>query len=235
MRFAGQYYDQETGLHYNYQRYYVPEIGKYTSTDPMGLVIGPNLYTYLWGNPVNAIDPLGLWGCNADGNIDPNKTPASPNEGAAAWAQYMYEKQDKLDVDFYLKNRNADKNNSKGYWRCNIFVWDAYKKGGEVPSAKIPNHPGTRWPAYANDIGDPKFKPEVLPMVDNWRDLKAGDLVAWPNQGDSGHTGIIGCDGKIYNARSDTIDRWHPVFGFHSIKYRLPWVNRPPVYRRPNF
>jgi RHS repeat-associated protein len=62
LRFAGQYYDQETGLHYNYHRYYDPTLGRYLRADPIGLEGGINLYAYVENNPVNAIDPLGLHG-----------------------------------------------------------------------------------------------------------------------------------------------------------------------------
>jgi RHS repeat-associated protein len=61
LRFPGQYYDAETGLHYNYFRYYNPEIGRYISEDPIGLAGGDiNLYSYVGSNPVNRTDPLGL-------------------------------------------------------------------------------------------------------------------------------------------------------------------------------
>jgi len=59
-RFPGQYYDQETGLHYNYFRYYDPSTGRYLSPDPVGLEGGLNLFAYVENNPVNEIDPLGL-------------------------------------------------------------------------------------------------------------------------------------------------------------------------------
>ncbi len=61
LRFAGQYYDSETGLHYNYHRYYDPSIGRYLTADPIGLAGGINLYSYAQNNPVNFTDPLGLW------------------------------------------------------------------------------------------------------------------------------------------------------------------------------
>jgi len=59
-RFAGQYYDDETGLHYNYHRYYDPKIGRYLTPDPIGLKGGINLFVYAGNNPINAIDPYGL-------------------------------------------------------------------------------------------------------------------------------------------------------------------------------
>ncbi len=60
-RFPGQYYDAETGLHYNYYRYYNPPIGRYLTPDPIGLDGGINEYIYVLNAPTNSIDPRGLW------------------------------------------------------------------------------------------------------------------------------------------------------------------------------
>jgi len=59
LRFQGQYFDDETGLHYNTFRYYDPQVGRFITQDPIGLGGGVNLYEYA-SNPVDWIDPLGL-------------------------------------------------------------------------------------------------------------------------------------------------------------------------------
>ncbi|WP_208642853.1 HNH/endonuclease VII fold putative polymorphic toxin [Rahnella woolbedingensis] len=62
LRFAGQYADEESGLHYNRHRYYDSETGQYLSPDPIGLAGGINPYGYVH-NPLSWVDPLGLACC----------------------------------------------------------------------------------------------------------------------------------------------------------------------------
>ena len=58
-RLQNQYYDEETGLHYNLMRYYEPEAGRFVNQDPIGLWGGANLYQFA-PNANVWVDPLGL-------------------------------------------------------------------------------------------------------------------------------------------------------------------------------
>ncbi|NNF97896.1 MAG: hypothetical protein HKM93_00820 [Desulfobacteraceae bacterium] len=60
LRFAGQYFDEETGLHYNYQRYHDPGVGRYLRVDPIGFIGGINIYLYARNNPTTMFDMNGL-------------------------------------------------------------------------------------------------------------------------------------------------------------------------------
>ena len=62
LRFQGQQYDAESGLHYNRHRYYDPETAQYISPDPIGLAGGLNPQAYVH-NPTGWVDPLGLCEC----------------------------------------------------------------------------------------------------------------------------------------------------------------------------
>ncbi|MDJ0863508.1 MAG: RHS repeat-associated core domain-containing protein [Gammaproteobacteria bacterium] len=59
LRLPGQYFDAETGLHYNYFRDYDPGTGRYLESDPIGLSGGLNTYLYAEANPVRFVDPYG--------------------------------------------------------------------------------------------------------------------------------------------------------------------------------
>ncbi|OOV95285.1 type IV secretion protein Rhs, partial [Pseudomonas sp. MF6394] len=89
LRFQGQYFDAESGLHYNRHRYYNPDTGRYLTPDPVKLAGGINGYQYV-PNPTGWVDPLGLSTCPGD-QCKPNAPPILPkpsvNEGAPALPQ----------------------------------------------------------------------------------------------------------------------------------------------------
>ncbi|MCU0122103.1 RHS repeat-associated core domain-containing protein, partial [Pseudomonas sp. B2M1-30] len=90
LRFQGQYFDAESGLHYNRHRYYDPDTGRYLTPDPVKLAGGLNQYRYV-PNPTGWVDPLGLnancpppgkTGCAVPDTVDSSVTdrgePAAP-------------------------------------------------------------------------------------------------------------------------------------------------------------
>ncbi|WP_176611460.1 RHS repeat-associated core domain-containing protein [Actinomadura sp. WMMB 499] len=81
LRLPGQYYDPESGNHYNYGRYYDPDTAGYLSPDPLGLTPQPNPHAYV-PNPTTWLDPLGLTPHNyqSDGSVKIYRAPAKGNK-----------------------------------------------------------------------------------------------------------------------------------------------------------
>jgi len=113
LRFQGQYFDEETGLHYNRFRYYNPNTGQFITQDPIGLLGGVNNYQYA-PNPVGWVDPFGL-SCkeqqriqrarerqhqmledNVGFNVSPSDWDAYPSIGRAG--SFVSDKQSVTDV-----------------------------------------------------------------------------------------------------------------------------------------
>ncbi len=89
LRFPGQYYDAETKLFYNWHRYYDPRIGRYVTSDPIGLEGGMNTYAYVANGPLRYLDPYGLrvtfyerriQATNSGGHVFLELSPDSPDE-----------------------------------------------------------------------------------------------------------------------------------------------------------
>ncbi|WP_257384934.1 RHS repeat-associated core domain-containing protein [Tahibacter caeni] len=80
LRYPGQYFDAETGLHYNYFRNYDPKVGRYVESDPTGLRGGINLYAYASSRSLSSIDYFGLetW-------LIIRTEPSRPRDPVDAW------------------------------------------------------------------------------------------------------------------------------------------------------
>ena len=130
-RFPGQYWDAETGLHYNYFRDYDPASGRYVESDPIGLVGGINTFTYVDSNSLSFMDSYGL-------KIEPAGTPADKiriNKGiadlvrmsksAAEMIEIIKKSKRVITIELGCKNQyGTDKN---GDPKPGNLVWDPNK------------------------------------------------------------------------------------------------------------
>lgn len=112
-RYAGQYADKETNLHYNFFRDYEPATGRFVQADPIGLRGGMNLYANLRGDPLTHIDPTGEDGKKAAG-------VATQLVGTRHLPEPWW-------VLLFRRTLN------KGGYTCNLFVYDTLQRGGDAP------------------------------------------------------------------------------------------------------
>jgi len=195
-RFPGQYYDAETGLHYNRFRYYDPSIGRYVSADPIGQLGGVNLYSYVSNNPVNWFDPFGL---TEDSVSNMAKRKAIARWAAAQNASTAYSKSSTV-APGYSYDASFGPQYPAGSWKCSGFTCAAAANAGADTKVTAADGKGGTVDrcATAGELagaGD----------ISNWRSLaageapKPGDIAAGafspPEPGVTGHTAVVVGDG----------------------------------------
>jgi len=165
LRFPGQYFDAETGLHYNLHRYYDPATGRYISADPIGLQGGINLYAYVQNDPVDAVDPWGLWVKN---NFD-KPILIKPEHGPPEWLDpgecYNDDidgvKPPRWDGDWYKVKGNDE-------YKTNVTI---DKWGFPTPSGDFGGLGGTNFPDLGS-LTDPlpgRKRPEFEDRHPDWK------------------------------------------------------------------
>src|SRR5215471_10826719 len=100
IRFQGQWWDDESGLAYNFYRYYEPATGVYMSPDPLGLDGGSRMYGYVH-NPLGWVDPLGLGSCKSWNEFQARNKGvdfSSRTEASDAWYAYKQANQSPNDL-----------------------------------------------------------------------------------------------------------------------------------------
>ncbi|HIF9226189.1 TPA: RHS repeat domain-containing protein [Photobacterium damselae] len=168
IRFQGQYYDSETGLHYNRHRYYSPKTGRFTTVDPIGLAGGLNNYQYV-PNPINWVDPLGLSAC------PPDKTSASLFDSL------------KYDVGLYGELRSLVRGKNTGLDSHHVGQKDIMKDlvagydPNTAPAILVPKKGHTvadlELPLGRQTVSRKKINPNTDLPFTNVRDLIARDIL----------------------------------------------------------
>ncbi len=139
LRFPGQWYQHEGGLHYNWHRSYDPTIGRYTQPDPLGLIDGPSRYAYAGSDPLQKVDPSGLAQPPRDAWYQNGaKAPGHPGSYEYVVGLYQWPGDPKGGPN-WVPNPQPGKGGSKFGWEDRFGnVWCPTGKGGAA-------HGGPHW------------------------------------------------------------------------------------------
>ncbi|WP_185734619.1 RHS repeat-associated core domain-containing protein, partial [Burkholderia sp. Bp9031] len=141
LRFQGQYLDRETGLHYNTLRFYDPDIGRFVTSDPIGLLGGTNFYQYAQ-NPITWIDPWGLTCGSAAG------APKDPIARIAPGSLPAAEESALLNTLSHIDNGTVPTGPLAKKWGTQFKNWAGDLPGGQGPTSpyreyRVAPSPGT--------------------------------------------------------------------------------------------
>jgi len=164
IRFPGQYFDEESGLNYNFRRYYDPENGRYASNDPLGLTAGPNPQAYVH-NPTGWIDPLGLAATShcpdAQGRPRYSGTDKPWTTGAEPNSVYTHVDSSGRAVQNAIYDENGD-----------VVGHVDFKQHGSAPPGHFHTFPEPGNPGSGHGPGAPHHDPSTQPP--GWGDLPGG-------------------------------------------------------------
>lgn len=171
LRLPGQYEDEETGLHYNWNRYYDVNTGRYITEDPIGLLGGINAFVYVNARPANVIDPSGLrpveeyltdWICGAKSWEDAFNT-ARNKKMKGFDVSDPFDADNRTAAEHYIFGRLAGSGEANmaltiaylatgSYWG---YAYQAAKELGLYPHASPPSYAQLYWEekAYTDAIG----------------------------------------------------------------------------------
>ncbi|GHJ22231.1 MULTISPECIES: putative T7SS-secreted protein [Streptomyces] len=173
LRFPGQYFDRETGLHYNCFRHYDPRTARYLSPDPLGLAPALNPLTYV-EDPHTWTDPLGLFGCPEKGRgtfefREPN--PQHPPHSAAVEALQQVEVGGNIDCS-EIADQILRASNGEGYV---VNYTNPKGKDLTVPQQMGKESDLFRYHEVFTDgryVYDPELSRKPIPMGDYERALR---------------------------------------------------------------
>ncbi|HVA55609.1 MAG TPA: glycohydrolase toxin TNT-related protein [Gammaproteobacteria bacterium] len=177
LRLPGQYYDTETGLSYNMNRYINSAIGRYTGSDTIGLDGGINTYGYVGNNPMNIVDRFGLAGGEEDED-EVEEEPLSQMLSTADAVNLINQIHD-IDPEFSIA-RDAS---SKGYTENDVqFLKDYLKALQEQRLCSSSNASPPTWPPNNGFL--------LYPIPET---LQPGDVIS-----------RYGTEGGMYASSADT-------------------------------
>ena len=136
LRLPGQHFDAETGFHYNFNRDYMPNVGRYLEVDPAGLTGGPSTFLYASANPQKFVDPSGL---DVVIVINPNGAPVAGFPQGHIALLVGNDNTDNTGWLFYSVNGGGPSSNNNGVSYNNIDTFGgaqgSYSQGYRIPSS----------------------------------------------------------------------------------------------------
>lgn len=225
LRYPGQYYDVETGRMYNGWRDYDPSTGRYVQSDPLGLEGGQwSTYAYVEGNPVQGVDPLGLWEV---ADVFPDQAPivtiGRAMGGVAAYMAGMLSG-DQMLASTALQglSETRDKNTEVLVTLATMGRWRGAAQSEACPAATFPRGGPPRDPKTANYLPLPGAEGAHTTL--GTRTGRNGSYTQGATFGEKGN--FLGRTDVTNHGRGDhTNPHWHPALGPNSVgsAQPLPW------------